>query len=712
MPLRVLLPFLLLSLVPASVSAQDLGARITPDGIDQLTEVARSHLPEEHTLESLERVLSECPGGRKIVARVPETTIDLAWHELDLRTVDGALQVHVVLDLAVQTPLTLENPYACFGEAICDLSASAQNLEIDVALAAATGPHGGVEFHGADVSLALTADDLDLRSENCLLGDVAEWFINAVETWAVDLLIPRLEAMLSERISEMVTEVVDQRLELQVERSGFAIKARVEGLDLSRQEGLTLAGDADVDWTGLSLRMGEAPPTPAPEGEPLPSNFPGQLQLAVSDRLVNEALYEAWRGGLIAMLLRERSRTVSLGSDGVVQQLGLPNDSEIEISVDIEQPLAARFGRAGRDTAEVTLRGLHATIDVTPLNAPPSRFDVFVDGNAAAALRVDPDAGGLVLELRDLLIADLRVETGDYDLALDAARLQTFVRETVVPMISERLSGMPVAPSLHAVEGTFLHVTALESEGGWQRLGMDLHLPNPMDRTPPDTSLVEPRTLLAAGTAQFQVGGRDDTTPVSLLRFRAWLDDAPLFDGRATNLRTIRFDAVDGDHVLRVAAVDLNDNEDPVPAIHGFVVDGVPPRITMTQVPPAVVDEPTVRAAWEASDERSATIESRWLLRAVREDGTTEILQETPFRPDPGTLEIATGALDANDLYEVELVVRDEAGNLTSQKFGFAIHPSLATGCAVREPGVDRGPLAPLAALALVAWIRVRRRRR
>src|SRR5690606_6541503 len=100
MPLRVLLPFLLLSLVPASVSAQCRGARITPAGVAQLTEVARSHLPEEHTLESLERVLSECPGGRKIVARVPETTIDLAWHELDLRTVDGALQVHVVLDLA------------------------------------------------------------------------------------------------------------------------------------------------------------------------------------------------------------------------------------------------------------------------------------------------------------------------------------------------------------------------------------------------------------------------------------------------------------------------------------------------------------------------------------------------------------------------------------------------------------------------------------
>ncbi len=698
------------SVLSSGASAQDFGARVTPSGIDQMTTVAMSHLPEDLPIAALDAELYDCPGSRTITAHVPDVNVELGWHELSLRTADGALLVDTVIDIDVATPLTIDNPYACFGEAMCDVTAAVRQLDVAVELAAATGPDGGVEFHGAMVGLDLTADDLDIASEGCLVGDVAEWLLNAVETWALDLMVPRLETMISERVSAILTELMGDTLGLTVEVAGFSLEGWLESLDLSRADGVTVGGDAMVTWAGPRRWSEDAPDTHAPEGEALPREMGGQLQIAVSDRLVNEALYEAWSGGLISRLLADNPQSLDLGTEGVVQQIGLPPRTSIEIEVDIEQPLVASFGRAGEDVAEVALRELHVMVDVIPGRGTPSRLDLFVDGTLSAALAVDPEVGGLTLDLQDLAIEQLRLEAGNTELDVDPARLRTFVTETVTPMISERLSGLPVAPTLHPIAGTFLHVTALESDRGWQRVGADLHLPDPSDDTAPDTSLVDPSNLLPAGTARFRVSGRDDTTPESLLRYRAWLDGEPLNEA-PTGLREVRFDATDGEHVLEVAAVDLNGNEDRVPALHGFRVDGTPPELTLLEAPGAIVDTPTVHVTWTAEDAQPGAVESRWILRMVGEGGETEILQEAPFGPDAGALELATGELSGHDLYELEIVVRDAAGNVTSEAVGFALHPSLlSSGCSVGAPGSSRGPGLALLALGLAGLV-IRRRR-
>lgn len=707
--MRRLLPALLL-LFPSAVSAQDFGARVTPAGIDQLTTVAAQHVPEQLTVEALDRELYDCPASERVIsAHVPDTDVHIGWHSMGVRAEDGALVVDAVIDLDVATPLTLDNPYACFGEATCDLSASVRELAVEVELAASTGPEGGVELHGATVALDLTAEDLDIDSEECLIGDVATWLFEAVEGWALDLMMPRLETMLGERISTTMTELMGDTLGLTIEQAGFSIEGWLDGLELDRSTGLTVAGDADVTWAGPTRWHHEdAPDMPGPDGDALPSSFDGQFQVAASDRLVNEALFEAWRGGMISQLLADQSLSVDLPTEGVVQQMGLPQGASIDIAVDIEAPLVASFGRESDDVAEVQLRDLHVMVDVNVPGETARRIDVFVDGDVAAELTVDPAVGGLVLDLHDLRISELRAETGEHELAMDPARLRTFVCETVTPMVSERLSGLPVAPALHPVAGMFFHVTALESERGWQRVGVDLHLPDPTDSEAPDTSLIDPPTLLPAGTARFRVEGRDDSTPASLLRYRAWLDGEPLHES-PSGLREVRFDATDGEHVLEVAAVDLNDNEDPVPVIHAFVVDGTAPTLAVIEQPGAVVTDPFVLMAWEASDEQSRTLESRWILRAVHPDGTTEVVLESPWGADEGVVEIATGTLDGHDLYELEVVVRDEAGNVTSATAGFALHPSLvSSGCSASAGGRS----APLGLVLLfAAGLLVRRRR-
>ncbi len=705
--MRALLVSLIL-LLPATALAQGFGVRVTPDGMDAITEVAKTRVPNEVVVPSMDRDLYDCPGSSTISAQLPDTPVFIGWNDIRLSTDDGRIIVGVNLDVGVSAMVDLQNPYACFGSAHCDLSANLQNLDATVELAAATGPEGGIEFHGASVDLALAPEDLDLQSDGCAIGEVATWLFNAFEGWALDFLVPRVESMMSDKISEALTDIFAETVGLTVEQGNFEIDGWLDGLDLSRAYGVTAEGDAAITWTGTPLFSAEAPATELPEGEALPNTTQGMFQLAASDRLVTSALYEAWRGGMISQLLADNRQTISLAGVGAVQQIGLPEGTEIDVGLDIEEPLSATFGRVAPDVADLTLRGLHVVIDVRRPEGETSRIDIHVDGGLAARIATAPNMGALVLDIEDLRIDQIRVEGEESELTIDGARLRGFVEGTVMPMISERLSGLPIAPALHEIEGTFLNVREISSDGGWQRVGVDLFVPDPTDHTAPDTSLEEPAALLGAGTAAFTVAGIDDRTPEGLLRYRAWLDHELLTEA-PTSLRVVRFDAADGDHVLEVAAVDLNGNADPAPVIHAFTVDGVPPTLRVTESPGAIVLDAAVRASWQAEDDGGRGVTTRWVLRRVAEDSTTSVIQESSFGSDT-TLSISTDSLEVGELYELEIIARDEAGNLTSQKFGFALHPSLQTGCSASGP-ISASPL-PVFALLFLGVVLCRRRRR
>ena len=60
----------------------------------------------------------------------------------------------------------------------------------------------------------------------------------------------------------------------------------------------------------------------------LPADFAGDFQIAVSDRLVTNALYEAWRGGLMRRLLADQSLSINLAGDGAAGQ-GILEDTRV-----------------------------------------------------------------------------------------------------------------------------------------------------------------------------------------------------------------------------------------------------------------------------------------------------------------------------------------------------------------------------------------------
>ena len=695
----------MVALFASTASAQGYGARVTPEGFDALSTEALARAPELFTTPVFDTVLFDCPATeRNVTGHVPPTNVNLAFHEIDLRTEDGRFIAGVRFDIGVDTDVFLDNPYACFGDAECAVTAGVQNLGIEVELAAGTSPTGGIEFHGAMVDIDLRADDLSIESEGCAVGEVVDWLFDTFDDWLVELGVPLLEDALSERITMALNELIDETIAIEVQREDLTIRATLDAIDLSSAQGLTAGGDLALQWTGEAVWDVPIPDVRRPDGPALPEGYgPGMFQLAVSDEMVTSALYEAWRGGLIQRLLADQTTTIALGGDGVVQQLGLEANTALEIFIDIEQPLDVQFGREAPNVATIGLRGLFVRVEVLPPSGPSSSIEVRVDGSLAAGIAVNDNLGGLVLDIERLDIDQLTIEAGETLIEADRARLGGFVRETVTPMLAERLAGVPIAPGLHSIAGTFIHVRSISSESGWQRVGVDMITPNPDDATTPDTSFESPLARIPAGTARFGVSGTDDDTPLGLLRYQATLDGTSLDMGMPSSIRAILFDVTEGTHVLEVAAVDLAGNVDPSPARHEFYADGTPPELTVTESPLNFIDGRTVNASWIATDDDGEPVWSRWEVREIRSDGTHVVVGDVPFSPDRWTMEL--GGLDRSELHELEIMVRDTAGNVTSQTFGFAINPG-GGGCAA---GGSTSSGASLVALAMFIWWRRRR---
>lgn len=696
-----------LVVAPATAAAQGFGIRVTPEGLDEVLPVAEGFLPDAFPVPGFELTLLGCP-GEDMVATVPDLEVQFTdWQSFDVKMEDGGLVVDAVLDLEISTPLTINKVYACVGEANCDLFARAESVEVQLTVGVGSGPEGGIELSGVTVELGLTPEDFELTSEGCLAGDVAEWLIETFEGTVIDYVRPIGEEALADKVSVILDGLLKDLLALQIEQFGFGLSATVDSVEVSRSVGLTVVGDVGVTWAGDTVYAGAAPEVSAPEGEPLPVEFgPGQFHVAASDQLVTLALYEAWRGGMINDLIAGLApQSIELESDGIVQQLGLPAGTAIELAVEVTKPLVAAFGRSDAD-ARVDLEGLEVRLAVSSPGAETRQIRIETEGSMDAGLKVDPALGGLVLDTKNLAIDQLTIETESDTLELDQARVREMMDSLVMPLLGHRLSSIPVAPALNNIAGYFAYVRTLESEGGWQRIGVDFVPPTPDDRTSPDTEIVGRTNLVRAGANVFRARGEDDVTPTPLLRYNAWLN-GELLTETPTGLTDIRFTVEDGEHVLRVAAVDLNGNEDRVPDELAFTADGVPPVLEILEAPDTLHFDREASVRWTVTDERGEWVQSSWELYQILPDGRTELVEKQDFTAGVFSLQVET--LTPDTLYEVLVIGRDEAGNLTSETVGFAVDPGATSGCSAGGP--MGAPLASFAALFVLLGVRRLRRR-
>lgn len=215
-----------------------------------------------------------------------------------------------------------------------------------------------------------------------------------------------------------------------------------------------------------------------------------------------------------------------------------------------------------------------------------------------------------------------------------------------------------------------------------------------------------PAAVVAPQLMRIVVSGTDNQTPTGLLRYRARVDGGPWSVPKYS--RRIDVAVKGGPHTVEVAAVDLDSNTDPNPLVVQVMVDDWSPGLQVLSQPEPLLRSTTAEVTLSTSDdltppERIAV--QGELYRVPDGGGAPELEATQPFKQ--GAQSVRFDDLKEG-VYKLRVIVRDEAGNVTSEDIGVVVQ--LDSGCAA-APGRPALPLGLLLlALGFVVAARLARR--
>jgi long-subunit fatty acid transport protein len=696
----------------AAPTPHAIGTRISPRGIDFLqTKIARS-VPPQLALPPLSSQLYNCPfTDNDPTLYVSNGVANVVVHRVDLIPSSAQLQARINMDLSVDADVRVTKPYACFGEANCQIHAAAQNLGIG-ATVNITNVNGKVNVDLAAIDLSLSADMFQLDSSGCLLGDFVELVIDLFKGWILDALEPRLETMLRNQLAPMLSDAVAGFMAQSGTILDFNYAIAIEDIGVSTS-GITLEASGDVSATTTAACIPNVPePAAGSPGSPNLGTRDDHLTLALAIDLVNDGLDAAWRAGLLCLnkstlgaLFKNGDPTVMLAA-----MMELPIGTSIDFDLHTATPptlaLAAKSG-----VMTMALSGLDLKLDFNYPDGTTGHLEMETDIAADVQMNVDPSTNAFAFAIQDMRVARLDVRgTNGVILTMDPARIEQALHDLLLPQLADKLATLPLSsPVLHSdasplLADTWLVVNDVGADTHYAYVYADLFETPISDNVAPDTRFDgTPPALTHPGATQFLLAGTDDQTPGRLVRFKHRFDGGAWSDPSFS--RGLWAPATDGMHRVEVAAVDLNGNVDPTPAVHTFEVDAVPPTIQFTKKPAEVERTRQIEVAFTGSDDRTApeALGFRWRLRKVDEStGQTQTVREQDFTPGAERFSLE---VPDDGSYSLEVAVRDEAGNQTSVQARFAVMDD--GGCAA-APGSVRG--SGVLVLALFALLFLRRK--
>lgn len=674
--------------------------------LDLAAGIALGKVPHHLDLAPLDKDLGLC--GMK--AQVTSAYVDLVPKTLAFTPADGALSLSTSLDLSGYAHVRVDKGYACLATAECDVAFSARDLALgaSVELQIAGGkPTAGL---GA-VSAQVPNGQLHLEFGNCAFDNLSSGLVDKL---AAELLIlaqgplgdrlraeapPLLEAQLGALIGKPVTGAVQ----------GYGLAAQLTELAITK-EGIDAYAAIGVGYDGApaaclppEVAAAAAPRAPTDVGAALalPRGPTSSLVIGVSTTLLSSALDAAWRSGL---LCTDDAAIRALGFDPDQLAMlvpGMPKGFGMHMAMALDAPPSLEVGAAG--DLRMRVRGAEMLVSMSSPDQPTTGMAVSTDFTVGIRPSVDPGSGTVYAELTALSMEHLEIHAGPSGLAfdLDPERLGVLMQDLVLPMAAGRLRGMPLAPAALGAAGFYGWLTDVSARDGGVYVGLEAFQPGPAsdDVAPPETLLQKtPGPLVRAGMARFQVSGSDDRTPAALLRYEWQVDDGPISAAAFQRVVTAPVTTA-GRHVFRVRAVDLTDKRASTWVQHDFELDPVAPTIQFLEEPSVSVRATSTRLRFTGSDDRTPTnlLNFAYRLEARAPGGDLHVVRTadaTGFDGDGA--EIAVDGLESGTVYDLTVLLYDQAGNVTSKKISFAANDP--GGCAVTG-----GPLPSLATLLLVA---------
>jgi len=704
-----------LALAPSTASAHQTVGWISPSGLDFVAEQVPSYVPDHLAPPAITQQLFTCL-GRPVTATQRDTQVDVQVNRFKLSVPrDGVLRLDLGLSVWANGELYVDNPYACFGEATCqdDLSIwdAGAVIDFDVSVDAAGRPRVRL----AKVDLQLLPDDIYFALSDCAIDDVVNWVVDFGKDWFLDFLLDKVEEIAAAQLEPMLEEMLAGFTSYQGSLGIASFRAQLDDID-ARTSGVTLGADVDIynDYPAATC-IGHDPGEPGSHSGSAPnfaSGMQSHLGVAVNLGLVDDALYQVWRNGLVCL---DQDGLANLGFELPVDLItgllpGFVPGTTLTLEASLAEPPRVS-SRDGSD-AELTLTIRGMTVDLTGHipDGTTRGLHVELDASATASVAVDPSINALVLQIGGASIDRFVMEdqVGATEMGFDAARLREVIEKRMMPRILDQLGRMPMTGPVFNFADYYLLLRQVRTSSSHLIANADLFRAPANDHTAPGTALVgRPGALANPTTALFRVRGQDDLVPEDLLRYRVVVNGEARPPSWVKQF-TVGEAGVTATYDVAVSALDLAGNEDPTPERASVTVDGIAPAIKLLGERHRELSDTRVHFEWSMSDDLTAAAAMTAHVALYRVDDASDWTSNHLV----GTVVMAPGQtaceldLEPGALYRVEVSVTDEAGNQSTA----SMMTELAGGGGCSAGG-GRGSAGLGLLLGLAALLAMRRRR-
>lgn len=703
-----------LGLSAASAHAHDLTGHVSTSGIDFLEVQLPTYVPTHIEPPELTQTLFTCPGDRPVNLTQYDTNVDLAVNAFDLSVPsDDTLRVDLNISAWADGQAFIENPFLCFGSTTCQDHMSIEGARAVIDFGLSVSPSGDARVTVDSVELLLAPDDIQFSLSGCAIDDIVNWVVDFAKDWFFDFLVQKVEDIAAEQLAPVLQEMIGGFTQFDGTLGFTSYAARIESVDLDNN-GLFVGADADLysDFPADSCIAANDPGEPASQAGTVPNLTSGpdaHLGVAVNLGLMDDALYQVWRDGMMCMTddhLRELGLDVHLDIVGLLLP-GFEAGTEFSLDAKITEP--PRVAATNSSDAELTLHviGVEADVIGTAPDGSTKTIHVETDLAATAVVGLDPDLNALVLDIGGAEMTRLLIEE---DIGIDDARIAQLMDDAIIPLLMEEMAQMQITAPIFNFADYYLILRDVHTDVGYAVAKADLFRAPADDTRAPDTSITSsPTGVVNPKTAIVRVSGSDSEVPSELLRYRVTVD------GEARDPSYIREFKVGGYGVtktyqVQVSALDLADNADPSPALTEVTVDGIPPDITIVG---------------DRTRQSDGAVELEWIigddLTADADMVSSIIVYRVLDRTDPANVEVvgtgdfapgqtaATVDLDPGELYRVEIHVEDGAGNDSRASVMVTVLGDGGGCSASSNGGAGSGALLIIIIIGFVAIARRRR---
>ena len=411
--------------------AEGLAVHVSPKGINFLENQVQFLVPSAFTVGNQQGNLFSCLFDT-CVWRLKNTVINVDVGKVTLTPQEGRLRLQ--MELWVSGTARVETGGCLFNNG-CNIVLDPSKVTADTTIEMNLVPDGTGRYE-VDAETELFAIGLNLGDPDingCLLGNFLEFFVelflgtveNAVEDVIQDYVRPLIEPAVEDAFNSLnvagTFDIGGVPLDYDFYPTALEIHPGTIGLVMGGHFSTDeVAACADPN-RGSVVTVGNLPDF----GDFAPSGSDYSVAASLSDDLLNQLLFSAWRGGLLCMSMDSMDSSMLELIGGSLSTI-LTDDGAMAIQVTATEPPLATLGGPNGETAMISLANM--------------KIDLMADVEGRMArivgLQLSPLAGAtLAFNADGQLVPTLNFDTSDLQAQVGYNELAPDVNATILALL-------------------------------------------------------------------------------------------------------------------------------------------------------------------------------------------------------------------------------------------------------------------------------------